>query len=174
MILAILSGLCSLLLTLIGYFYNSWRNEIKASRAIYLQYLWKLELNRTILQQIRNSHIPIELACQQIQLLDPYTLCYIPSLDNHLYQQLLKYNIDLIVPLSGSKFHIDDIDRLLRQTKSISQIITSRISLIDHVIGKVSPTSFLCYLSIPIIIDKIVLKALSSASYDKDQKRKQD
>ena len=172
MLLTILSGIFSLLVAFTGYLYNSWRNTIKMNRIIYLRYIWTLEMNLLLLKQIKNRNLSSIHGTQQIKLLEPYTLNYIPVWDNFLCNQLLQYNKLLIVPLAKKSFRNTELDMLILITKSNLQNISGCLSLIDEVIGKLSITSFLCYLSVPFVIEKIVNKYLPQTRNQINQKGK--
>ncbi len=173
MLLSILSSIFSLLIAIIGYLYNSWRNTIKANRIVFLQYIWTLEMNLILFKQMKNRNLSLIQGAQQVKLLKPYTLNYIPVWDNYLYNQLLQYNKLLIVPLARKNFHNADLDMLILVTKNNLQNISGLLSLIDEVVGKLSITSFLCYMSIPFVIEKIVNKYLPQTSNQINKKSKE-
>ena len=166
MLATIFTGIGSLFLTLIGYFYNSWRTTVKENRKVYLTYIWYLRMNQQLLTQMQNGSLALEFGSTKLQTLEPYSIRYIPVLDDSLSKDLLHYNL-LILNLSArGGLTAKEIDETIFYSNCCLEKLHGQLSFVDNVIGKLSVSSFLCYLSFPSIINYIVKTYLSAPHCD--------
>lgn len=162
----IFTGIGSLLFFLISYSYNSWRHTVKENRKVYLQYLWKLTLNETLLHEMQNGTMTFESGCAKLKLLEPYTLRYIHVFDDQLSAQLLSYTNKLLIPLAKDVSCKEEIDDLLFNTRICMQNVKQHLTFTDEVIGPLSIPSFFCYVGLPVLIDWIVKNYLTQTAND--------
>lgn len=166
MLETIFTGIGSLFLCLISYSYNAWRHTVKENRKVYLQYLWRLSLNETLLHEMQNGAMTFESGCAKLKLLEPYTLRYIHVFDDQLSAQLLSYNNKLLIPVAKGASSKDEVDDLLVITQICRQNVKQHLTFNDEVIGPLSIPSFFCYVGLPVLIDWIVKKYLSQTAND--------
>lgn len=166
MLETIFTGIGSVLLCLISYSYNSWRNTVKGNRKIYLQYICNLSLNETLLNEMQTGSMNFESGCSRLKLLEPYTLRYIHVFDDQLSAQLLNYNNRILIPLAKGVSYKKEINDLLSTTRICKQNVKQHLTFTDEVIGPLSIPSFFCYVGLPILIDWIVKNYLTQARND--------
>lgn len=172
MLETVFTGIGSFILSLIGYFYNSWRMTVKTNRKIYLQYIWRLTMNQRLLEQMKAGNLALESGSSLLQCIEPYTIRYIPIFDDQLSKDLLNYNLLILKPMSQKGILAEDIEHLLSYTDYCLQQVNGMLSFIDNVIGKLCIPSFLCYLSLPFIINKIAKTYLPDAGQHKRYRSK--
>lgn len=162
----VFTGIGSAIFSIVVYFYKNWRKTVNKDKQIYQNYLWWLQLNNEIIKNMKHGQLPIENACSQFHLLEPYTLNYIEFFDDSLRVQMLAYDILIQGALVKKGISSTDLNLLEFESQSIHHTLSQRIKFIDEYIGKFAVSSFILFFALPPLIKIIASKYLIRSNTD--------
>lgn len=162
----VFTGIGSAIFSIVVYFYKNWRKTVNKDKQIYQNYLWWLQLNNEIIKNMKHGQLPIENACSQFHLLEPYTLNYIEFFDDSLRVQMLAYDILIQGALVKKVISSTDLNQLEFESQSIHHTLSQRIKFIDEYIGKFAVSSFILFFALPPLIKIIANKYLIRSNTD--------
>ncbi len=158
----IFTGIGSVVFTVIWHYYQLWRKSVDKDRQLFVQYLWQIKMNSSLIDEMKQGSLFVEEACMNLHTTSPYTRRYIKFFDDDLHRQFFAYNLLIQRAYIKRGLTADQLSEFERRTNSLIQHLNSYIHFIDHYLGCFSIASFIMFFSLPPLIDYIAAKYLKA------------